>query len=146
TSPYDGWRRGDRRILARASGGGSPFPRRVGRLGGADGRNKGCGESGAWHHLLDGEDHPAELFVLGGESLAAGGGHLVIAGAAVIFRCAPFGGDPTVEKKALQGGGERAFANVEHVRGNFLEVLGDAVAVTSVAGERAEDKHVESTR
>jgi len=48
------------------------------------------------------------------------GGELVVAGAAIVFRGAPFGGDPAVEEEALEGGVQGAFADVEDVFGDFL--------------------------
>jgi hypothetical protein len=75
--------------------------------------------------------------------LAAGGGKSVKAGAAIGLGYLPFGFDPSLKKKPLQGGIERAFFNCQHVIGKTFDGLGYAVPVKGGAGEGLEDEHVE---
>lgn len=60
---------------------------------------------------------------------AAGGGETVIAGAAIVFGVAPFGGDPIFLLHAMERGIQRAFFDAEDFIRYFLDVQRDAPAV-----------------
>src|SRR5579884_1257706 len=77
------------------------------------------------------------------ELFAARSRELVVAGAAVVFRGAPLGLDPSVKQQPLERGIERAFFNLQHFMRNLLDALGDAVAVHAAQAQRLEDEHVE---
>src|ERR1044071_10256626 len=73
-------------------------------------------------------DDSLEFLLLGGELFPPGGGQGVVAGAAVVLGLPPVGLDVTVEREALQGGVEGAFAHLEDGFGQVTDALGDAVA------------------
>src|SRR5919202_6271658 len=97
--------------------------------------------SGELEDVLDGVDDPLELRALGGEVLPTGRGERVIPRPAVVLRRAPLRPDVAVEQQALQGGVERALADLEDVARELLDALRDAVAVHRPADQRAEDEH-----
>ena len=85
---------------------------------------------------MDGEDEAVELVALVRQLPAAGGGQGVEPGAAVVLGRAPGGLDPPVEQEPLQGRIQRALADLQHVVGDRLQVVGDAVAVLRAGRER----------
>src|SRR5690349_17470006 len=77
------------------------------------------------------------------EALAAGGGELVVFGAAVEVGDFPGGGDPAFGLEAFEGGVEGAEFDVERVAGSGAKGFGDAVSVEGAGAEGAQDEHVE---
>src|SRR5438105_3347035 len=71
----------------------------------------------------------SELAYLPCQLFAAGGGHTVVTGAAVVLRLFPLRFYPSLEEHSLQGWIERAFLHLQHLLGNLLNVLRDAIAV-----------------
>src|ERR1700738_2486286 len=74
-----------------------------------------------------GELAPGALFAF--ELLAAGAGQLVILCAAIIFRGAPTGFDPSAALAAMQCGIERALLDLQYVLRDLLDALGNGPAV-----------------
>ena len=94
---------------------------------------------------VDGEDDPVELVALVRQLVPAGRGQGVEPGAPVVLGRAPGRLDPPVEQEPLQGGIQRALADLQHVAGDGLQVSCDAVAVLRSDGEGLQDEQVEGT-
>ena len=95
---------------------------------------------------VDGEDDPVELVALVRQLRPAGRGQRVEARAPVVLGRAPGGLDPAVQQQPLQGRIQRALAHLQHVVGDGLQVVGDAVAVLRPGGEGLQDQQVEGAR
>src|SRR5690348_9229154 len=65
--------------------------------------------------------------------LPAGRSELVIAGTSVVLRLPPLAHYPALDQPPLQRGIERAFFHREHVVGELLDALGNAVPVPGAA-------------
>src|ERR1051325_7180659 len=74
---------------------------------------------------------------------SAGGGHVVIAGAAVVVRRRPVARDQPRLLEALQGGVERPLVDLEHALRRLLDPLADPPAVHVGEGERLQYEKVE---
>ena len=85
--------------------------------------------SSGLNHASDCPDDAFELGYFQSQLLAAGGGELVVARAAVAGGGSPFRGDPSFDEHALQGGIERAFFHLQHIVGGALDGVGNLVAV-----------------
>src|SRR5436190_15882030 len=91
--------------------------------------------SGVAQYGVDCADHTLEIFLFGNELFSTGGGQRIEACTAVVLRGAPLRAHVTLEQQPLQGGVERAFADLEDVLRHFTQSLGDAVAVHRAAAE-----------
>src|SRR5690348_17526917 len=87
------------------------------------------------HHQLDALDEFVEVFGFGVELFAAFWGKAIEAGAAIVFRGAPFGLEPAFDQHAVQRGIERAVFDFEAVARSAFDVFGDGVAVERPASE-----------
>lgn len=92
---------------------------------------------------VDGGGLAAPLLAFFAKSFAAGGGELVVAGAAVVFSGAPLGGDAASALHAAEGGKEGAGIDAEGAVADLLDAQGDAVAMHGLEGEGFEDEHFE---
>ena len=95
---------------------------------------------------MDGKDDAVKCFALDGHLLAARGGELVVARAAIVFRRAPLGLHPTFEEQALERWVQRAFSDLEHLPRERLDPLSNAVAMQLAGCQRSKDKELERAR
>ena len=84
----------------------------------------------------------ASLF--GFELLFAFSGERVKLGAAIIFRRAPFRGDPSAAFEPMESGIERALLHAQHVARDLLEPFGNRPAVLGFVGDTPQDQQVQS--
>jgi hypothetical protein len=92
------------------------------------------------------ENDAVEFRALDRQAAAAGGRQRVVPRAAVVLRRAPRGRHPSLEQQPLQRGIERALADLQHVAGHALQMLGDPVAVRGAGRQRPEDQQIERPR
>src|SRR5215217_4691516 len=105
--------------------------------------------SSVMSHLLEpddrrdgrGETVPVVRFEL--ELLSPGARERVELGAAVVFAWPPFGGDPPFLLELVQGGVERAVADLKRVFRDLLEPVTDVPPVHRIQGEHLEDEQIE---
>src|SRR5262249_15722915 len=77
------------------------------------------------------------------ELFAAGRRQRIVPSPPVVLGRAPFSLDPALEQQSLQGGIEGAFANLEYLLGDVLEVLRDTVPVLTACEQRLEDQQIQ---
>ena len=70
----------------------------------------------------------------------------VVPGPSVVLGGPPFGLDVAVQQQSLQGGVQRALADLEHIPRDILQALRDSVAVQRIALEDPKDQHLERAR
>src|SRR5690348_9665987 len=98
---------------------------------------------GVAEHAVDGARRSLPIGNLGLElpsSLSRDG---VVPRAAIVFRRAPLGANPTASQHSLQGGVERALIDVEDVVGDLAESERETPPVHRLSGEELEGQHLE---
>ncbi len=70
-------------------------------------------------------------------------GEPVIFGFAVVFRLAPFTGDPALMFQTIERGVQRALLDFQAIFGNLLDAQQNAVAVQGPKGNGLQDQHVQ---
>jgi hypothetical protein len=93
---------------------------------------------------LYGAHDAAELAQLNFKLLMAGSGQAVVARTAILGSYTPLRRCPSFDEHSLKCGIERAFFHLQNVVGKLLNAFGNLEPVQlTVAGQHAEDKHVE---
>src|SRR6476469_7240888 len=93
--------------------------------------------------LLDRDHQSPPALGFDAEGFAAEGRQVVVLGAAIVVRDAPFAVDPLLLLETLEGGIERALVDLEHAARRLLDALGDAPAVHRRERERAQNEEVD---
>src|SRR5262249_7518427 len=89
-------------------------------------------------------DRPGESFPVRGldaELFAPRASEVVVLGAAIVFRSAPLGLDPTLLLHSVERRVERSFFDLQNVFGQLLDPLRYFVTVERAALERPENQH-----
>src|SRR5205823_1983936 len=121
------------------------FPGRDRHNGGLNPASNVCVVRLSCQNLLYRPNKTVELSPLRSELFASVRGQRVIPGAAVVLGRSPLGRDVSVEQQSLQSRVERTLAHLEHVRGNQLQMLGDAVTVHPSTRQRSQNQQIERT-
>src|SRR5512132_1254010 len=99
--------------------------------------------SGSLESELDGDGDALPLSGLDVELSSAGGGELVVLGAAVVFGRPPAGGKPAGCLETVERGEERSGPDIEGAARDLLDAAGDAKPVQLAESKRFEDQEVE---
>ena len=98
--------------------------------------------------IHDLRDRPGEFFPargLAAQMGTTGASERIEPRSSIIRRGAPFGGDPTLLKKALQRGIQRTMVDAQNVVGTSLDGASDSVTMNRPKNKGLENEHVESS-
>src|SRR5689334_9357889 len=80
---------------------------------------------------------------LGLQGFSSGRGELVVLGASSLLAHAPLGGDPALLLELMEGGIQRALADVQLIAGQETDLLRDGPAVHGLELDGAQDEKAE---
>ena len=95
------------------------------------------------HHAADGRRHALPLARFDGQLPAPRSGELVVLGSPAEFGDGPLRFNPAPVLEPVEGGIQRALADLQHILGNLLDALRDRPAMLRPGLERPQDQQVE---